>query len=266
MLEIAKGFYETPPLWINQQFGLPQFSMPDVALEKLAPLQLPTKLRLGHQMEYVFNHIISASSTYEIALQNLLIESGKVRLGELDFILRDPATNHYFHVELAYKFYILNPSISEPIYRLMGPNKRDMFFTKLDKLKEKQFPLLLHSSLEPYWNTLEINPQDIQQQCCFKAQLFQPYGETVSIRPLNKECIAGHWLSFDDFNSDNFRTSSFYIPQKIEWVMRPHHNVAWQSHYETLLDVNLRMVKEQAPMLWIKRPDGVLEKVFVVWW
>ena len=58
MLEIAKGFYETPPLWINQQFGLPQFSMPDVALEKLAPLQLPTKLRLGHQMEYVFNHII----------------------------------------------------------------------------------------------------------------------------------------------------------------------------------------------------------------
>lgn len=235
-------------------------------MDDLAPVDLPSNLRLGHQMEYVFKHLITASSTHDVLLSNLLIEEGKTRIGELDFILKELNTNSHIHVELAYKFYIINPEISEPMYRLMGPNRRDMLHTKLDKLKEKQLPLLHHNSLLPYWQTHDINPVEMQQQCCFKAQLFEPFEEKTSIRPLNGDCISGKWIRFDDFNSKGFSTAAYYIPRKREWVVVPHSVVHWMNHYETLMEVNLRMVKKNAPMLWMKRSTGEIEKLFVVWW
>ncbi|MGD1945919.1 MAG: DUF1853 family protein, partial [Croceivirga sp.] len=175
MQELLRGFLNTSPLWKNQQFGLEQFNFPIAELSGHNPIDLTTNLRLGHQMEHVFKHLITVSDEYEVLLSNLFIEEGKIRIGELDFILREHKTNKPIHVELAYKFYIINPEISEPIYRLMGPNKRDMFFTKLDKLKEKQLPLLYHNSLLSHWDDHDINLLEIEQKCCFKAQLFEPY-------------------------------------------------------------------------------------------
>lgn len=266
MNSILHGFYHTFPLWTKQQFGLTQFDFPEITLDGILAIDFPENLRLGHQMEYVFKHLMGMAQDYELVLSNVLVDEGKTRIGELDFILKNTSTQKYVHVELAYKFYIINPEISEPIYRLMGPNKRDMFHTKLDKLKTKQLPLLFHNSLAPYWETLEIDPIEIEQQCCFKVQLFEPYAENVSIRPLNTSCIVGKWLRFDDFNTPEFRHYHYYIPRKLEWVIVPHENVGWKSHYETLLDVNLNMVKENAPMLWIRKSTGAIEKVFVVWW
>ena len=266
MKELFYGFLNTQPLWKNQQFGLRQFEFPKLDIAALPPIDLPSNLRLGHQMEHVFKHFISASSTYDLILNNILVDDGRNRIGELDFVLKELTANQYFHVELAYKFYIINPEISEPIYRLMGPNRRDMFYTKLDKLKEKQLPLLHHTSLLPYWDALGINPLEIQQQCCFKAQLFEPSDAQVSIRPLNGNCIKGKWIRFDDFNSIAFRFSRFYIPKKLEWVLTPQENVDWMTHFETLMEVNLRMVKENSPMLWMKKTSGEIEKLFVVWW
>ncbi|NKI32265.1 DUF1853 family protein [Croceivirga thetidis] len=266
MNALLNGFYETAPLWKNQQFGLKQFVFPEVDLSNPEPFELPTNLRLGHQMEHVFKHLVSISSTHEVIFSNLLIEEGKIRVGELDFILKDVLNGMHLHVELAYKFYIINPEISEPIYRLMGPNKRDMFYTKLDKLKEKQLPLLHHESLLPYWKSHDINPFEINQQCCFKAQLFEPYVNKSSIRPLNGDCIVGNWVRFDEFNSKEFGLAQFYIPHKTEWVLKPHQAVDWKSHFEILMEVNLHMIKENSPMLWIKHASGEMTKLFVVWW
>lgn len=264
--ELLTGFYNTPPLWKNIQFGVQQFQMPTVDPVTDISIQIPERLRLGHKMEYVFKHLIKLSETYEVSHSNMNVEEGKLRIGELDFILKERNSNTNLHVELAYKFYIINPEISQPIYRLIGPNKRDMFYTKLDKLKEKQFPLLFHNSLEQHWEADGIQPSEIVQQCCFKAQLFVPYGEKVSIRPLNTDCITGSWIRFDDFKTPEFQAFEYYVPRKIEWVMAPHNSVDWLSHYETLLEVNLRVIKENAPMLWVKTTAGEIKKLFVVWW
>jgi hypothetical protein len=264
--ELLHGFSATPPLWKNRQFGIQQFSFPAVNLDSVGPLELPNNLRLGHQMEVVFKELIATSKRYNLTSSNVLVDEGKTRIGELDFILKDLKTENFLHVELAYKFYIINPEISEPIYRLMGPNKRDMFHTKLDKLKEKQLPLLHHDSLLPYWETHAINPTEIEQQCCFKAQLFEPFGEKSSIRPLNTDCYTGRWIRFDDFNSIEFKNAEYYFPRKLECVLAPRSNVNWLNHFEALMEVNLRMVKENAPMLSMKRPSGEMEKLFVVWW
>lgn len=265
--ELLRGFYNTSPLWKKEQLGITQFEFPKVNLNPSEKIEIPSNLRLGHQMEFVFKHLIHNSGHYQIVGSNLLVEEGKTRIGELDFILKNTSTKKFVHVELAYKFYIINPEISEPIFRLMGPNKRDMFYTKLEKLKEKQFPLLYHHSLSKFWKVFDCRPIDVPQQCCFKAQLFLPYGKkNVGIRPLNKQCIAGNWIRFDDFNSKDFHNARFYIPKKIEWVIAARENVDWMSHYETLMEVNLRMVSQNAPMLWVNWPNHALQKLFVVWW
>ncbi len=243
-----------------------QFPFPKLDDTLFRPMEIPDNLRLGHQMEYVFQYLIANSSLYDVIYHNVLIEEGKRRIGELDFILKNTSTGKYHHVELAYKFYIINPNISEPIYRLMGPNKRDMFFTKMDKLKIKQLPLLHHDNLKTCWQPLGISPKEIQQECCFKAQLFQPFGEKITIRPINMDCIAGSWVRYDDFNSQTFKPFQFYIPKKIEWVIAPHDSVPWSNHHITLMEVNLRMIRKSAPMLWMKKASGEMEKLFVVWW
>ena len=265
--ELCRGFYKTHPLWVHEQFGVPQFKFPALDVLNFTAQPIPEKLRLGHKMEYVFEQLLQYSDTWEVLAKNLLVDQRKTRLGELDFLLRNNETQRIHHVELAYKFYIINPEISEPIHRLMGPNKRDMFFTKLDKLKQKQFPLLYSEELKAQLEELEISPDTAHQEACFKAQLFTPYGEDYkAIRPLNKNCIQGSWIKFDDFRTGAFQKNEYYIPYKQEWVIPPSTKREFVSHYETSLDINLRMLKENAPMLWVKRPDGLVAKLFVVWW
>ena len=137
-----QGFYETYPLWKGKQFGMEQFVFPESDINQAVEVKIPDGLRLGHQMEYVFEHLIQQSNTYEVVLKNVPVLDGKTTIGEIDFILQDLVTEAIVHVELTYKFYVIDPSISEPIHRLLGPNRRDMFFTKLDKMKTAQFPLL----------------------------------------------------------------------------------------------------------------------------
>ncbi|NQZ43498.1 MAG: DUF1853 family protein [Flavobacteriaceae bacterium] len=266
MHPLVQGFYETPPLWTNSQFGLEQFDFPEIQFEQQDGFVPKEGLRLGHQMEGVFEWLLEKSGRYGVLASNLLVEEGKLRIGELDFIVKEQATEAVFHVELAFKFYLIDSSISEPIYRLVGPNKKDMFFTKLEKLKSKQFPLRSHPSLTDLWSRLDVALEDVVSRCCFKAQLFEPYSGPVSIRPLNTSCILGQWITFEDFESNSFRSAKYYIPYKSEWPLRPHPAVVWMTHFEALMEVNIRMVKKQSPLLWVKDSDGALSKLLVVWW
>ena len=261
------GFLNTPPLWQNEQFGILQFEFPDIDLAEFQPQPIPARIRLGHQMEYVFKQLIGYCPNYSVLLHNLAIRKGKQTLGEIDFLLKHVETAQLIHIELTYKFYIIDPKMSEPIHQLMGPNKRDMFFTKMEKIKNEQFPLLHSPEGALALSEEEIDHTEIVHQTCYKAQLFRPYGSSSSnIRPLNMACIVGYWLRFDDFNSEAFKKRQFYIPYKSEWVMAAHSDVPWSSHFEILLDVNIRLLKENSPMLWMKKSETEFERFFVVWW
>ena len=263
----VEGFYRTPPLWKNSHFGIRQFVFPKVDLKLFQPDDIPQNLRLGHQMEHVFEQLIRFEGSCRILLQNQAVLHGKTTIGEIDFILEDTKTHEVHHVELTYKFYIIDSSISEPIHRLMGPNRRDMFFTKMEKIKNDQFPLIHRTETFPILEELGINPADVIQSCCFKVQLFKPFNQsTVHIRPLNPECVVGYWMKFEDFENLDFNDCLFYIPFKKEWPIRPHSDVSWMSYTEALMEVNLRMIQKNAPMVWMRKPSSELEKFFVVWW
>lgn len=267
LLKLVTGFLNTPPLWRNQQFGISQFEFPAIDLSAFQPRAISAKIRLGHQMEQLFKQLIDYGTAYEVLLHNLPVKKGKRTVGEIDFILKNTQSEALLHIELTYKFYIINPEISEPIHQLMGPNKRDMFFTKMEKIKNKQFELL-HSKegVKVLYNN-DININDVIHKACYKAQLFAPYrSNQVHIRPLNTNCISGYWMRFELFQTSAFKGYQFYIPNKLQWVIEPHKEVSWIPHFETLMDVNLRMLKENSPMVWMKRSATEFEKFFVVWW
>jgi len=261
------GFLNTPPLWQRTQFGIQQFEFPEIDLSTFQPEAIPERIRLGHQMEHVFKQLIEHSQDYEIVLHNLPVKNENRTLGEIDFILKDVRSQALLHIELTYKFYIIDPEISEPIHQLMGPNRRDMFFTKMEKIKNEQFQLLHSKEGSKALHDNNIDSTKISHQTCYKAQLFEPYGVgSVTIRPLNTNCFKGYWLRFENFKTTEFKPYAFYIPFKSQWVIEPHDTVPWTSHFETLMYLNIRMLKENAPMVWLKKSETEFEKFFVVWW
>ena len=84
-------------------------------LKHFSPTPIPQKIRLGHQMEYVFKQVLDYCSNYDVLIHNLPIRKGKQTIGEIDYILLDKETQQLIHVELTYKSYIINPNIFEPL-------------------------------------------------------------------------------------------------------------------------------------------------------
>lgn len=261
------GFLNTPPLWEQKQFGIRQFEFPSLTLDSFQFKSIPGNLRLGHQVEFIFKQLVEYSEAYDVVLYNLPIRKEKHTLGEIDFILLDKKNNQLIHTELTYKFYLIIPEIEEPVHKLIGPNKRDTFFAKMEKIKYKQIPLLHSTEGIEALASLQIDHLKIEHQCCFKAQLFQPYGSgIVNIDSLNKNCLVGYWLRFDDFNKPCFTNDHFYLPTKSEWIIEPNNQIEWKSHVEIMIDINSRLLKEIAPLVWLKNSKGKFEKLFVVWW
>lgn len=224
-------------------------------------------MRLGHKMEGVFAAVMKGQDRYRLIDRNIVVKRDKTTLGEIDFLFRDTAEKRLLHLELTYKFYLVDTEISAPVYRLVGPNRKDMFYTKLDKLKDNQLPLPFTpegiAALKDHIPEIE----ELRQQVCFKAQLFRPYSESaVRIRPLNKNCITGFWLRFDDFQTRHFKPYTYLFPSKEEWVLNPYEKGGWMSYHEVLLELNLRMIKQNSTMVWMKKGEGVFEKFFAVWW
>lgn len=261
------GFLNTPPLWRGFEFGIQQFEFPEMELGNFIPEEIPKNIRLGHQMEHVFKQLIEQYKRYEILVHNLPIRDENRTLGEIDYILKDNETAQLIHVELTYKFYVVDLGISEPIHQLIGPNRGDAFYTKVEKIKNKQFELLHSKEGAKALELNNIDHSEISHQVCYKTQLFTPKNiDNQLVTQLNSDCIYGCWLPFKKFSSTDFIMHQFYIPTKSEWAIEPHKNAAWKNHSDTEIEIQLRMQQRKSPMVWMQKSDAVFEKFFVVWW
>ena len=261
------AFMETPCLWEGTLFGLTQFEFPKIDLSNFNASPLPDNIRLGHQIEQVFLQLLQHSKKHEVLLHNLPVRNDEKTLGEIDFIVRELSSGQMTHIELTYKFYLLDTSIKDPILRWIGPNRKDGLVNKLEKIKNEQFKLL--HSLEGTRVLLDndIDVDIINHKTCFKAQLFIPYAiENLEISPLNPACVMGYWLRFDDFKKETFQHYQYFLPSKLEWLDQPHNNVDWMDHSEVTPLVKNSLDREYSPMMWLKKSETEFEKVFVVWW
>ena len=223
-------------------------------------------LRLGKQIERWVSLAINKSSKYDIVLENIQVFKGKITIGEFDFIIREIESNRLIHLELVYKFYLYRPSeASVEIHKWIGPNLKDSLIKKVDKLKNKQFPLLFKEESKIVLDNIDINA--VNQQLCFMVNLFVPFGFKTEMYPdINNDAIAGYWYKFTDFLSLFECNFLFYIPVKSEWGLSPEQNNNWMSFKDILIEINECHLRQFSPMCWIKDCEGNFSQCFVVWW
>ncbi len=266
-LQQTIGFIETPALWDSELLGVTQFNFPQIDISNFTPKLIPKNLRLGHQIEHVFHQLITQDKGYKILLFNILIRDEKRTLGELDFIIKDTKKNIYLHIELTYKFYLIDFSNTNPIHQLIGPNKKDSFHEKLTKIKEKQFKLLHSVNCINILKKNKLEEKLINSQTCFKAQLYLPYfNKGKTFKPFKKESIYGYWIPYEKFQSDTFFAHKYYIPTKHEWVINPHAKALFRTYSEIQPELYKIISSKRSPMLWVKSTNNTYMKVFIIWW
>ena len=260
-----QGYISTPSLWkINTVSRFKQIELAQKSETPEGSIVFKNQ-RLGKLVEeFVFHQLRSQDSVSWIC-DTLQIQEGKRTVGEIDALYYDEETP--IHLEVAYKFYLFDTieSYDEPLAYWIGPNRKDSLFYKLDKLQNRQFPLLHNSLTRTYLESYNLDIENIKQKLCFKGQLFLPYkSKDIDVGPLNSECIAGFYISYHKMQI--FSALEFFIPTKLDWLVTPNNNVDWINYSAALEAIKLHIDNERSPLVWVKQNDGELSKCFIVFW
>lgn len=226
---------------------------------------IPENLMLGKRMERFFEFHINKLDAFQLIAKNIQINKDKLTLGEIDFILEND--NALEHVELVCKFYVYDPEIKgSHLSKWIGPNRKDSLVEKLNKLKQKQLPLLFKEETQEYLKALNL-PYFTKQSVCYKAQLFLPYNTVIDLdKSMNNKCITGYYIQLKQLDDIHTKDTKYYIPTKSNWVTQPHPNVDWLRKSDFKKNVLKQHQDQKSPLCWVKHPKGSLEKIFVVNW
>jgi hypothetical protein len=257
-----QGYQQTPLLWKEELLGLRQLSLS--ASQSLHMNQdMESKLRLGNYVERLVSYELQQDPSVEILQENIQIITHKTTLGELDCLLTKE--QQPIHLEIAYKFYLYDPTVgSSFLEHWIGPNRRDSLVLKLNKIKDKQFPLLYSEACRPFLKELNLEAESIDQRTLFKAQLYVPFQSNVDCKELNQECVFGFYINKNQLS--NFKDGKFYIPRKLDWLIEPNTQVDWMNAQSAQQRIQEFHEKKSTPLCWIKAPNGEIYKVFVTWW
>jgi hypothetical protein len=258
-----EGFLRTPCLWESDDvYDLFQFEIQQEFTT--VDIKINEKTLLGKYIERLVSYQLNQEVNISILCENIQIQNEKITLGELDFVLkRDQKT---IHLEVIYKFYLYDENVGNTqIDHFVGPNREDSLKEKLTKLKDKQLPLLYSTQCIKYLNSINLNITDIEQQVYFKAQLFVPLSnKSLQLIELNSDCIIGFYMNKKELLG--FSDCKFFIPNKKDWILKPHIHVNWLNFKNYIEVSNTFLKKKISSLAWMKKPNGELEKFFLVWW
>lgn len=244
--------------------GLTAFNLSELNLGTDLEFQLPSNLRLGHLVEKIVSELIKSSTNYQVIYENVQVIEAKKTIGEIDFIIEDQNLRQLIHLEVAYKFYLFDPSISsEPINNWIGPNRNDSLKEKLEKVKKKQFPLLYHKAAKSKLKNIGID--EVSQALCLLASLFIPYGYKASFSPIYEKAIKGYYLNIATFIGLDHSAKTYYLPSKKEWGMDPAKNETWTIFNGIEEYLNTSIKEKKATLCWQKQGNSYLA-FFIVWW
>ena len=262
-----QGFMKSQLIWNGRAYGMTQFELPQISIDLSDLPPVPTDRRLGHQAEFVFLQLLNSCSEYFVLAHSIQLIHDKRTLGELDYIIQNIFTKEVLHVELTYKFYILDRAILEPINQIVGPNRKDTFVEKLNKTRDKQMPMLYSEPSKVALKKLGLDVANIRQLVAFYAHIFVPYVDRkFHIENLNENCVAGYWVSREQILSEVFKNYVYYCPNKSEWLHIPHHERTWKSYQEIMEDVSSTLDEQRSVMLWKKEKKNlctVIERFFI---
>lgn len=253
------GFLNTPQLWCDSRvYGIGQIHL--TLPEHKIDIEIP-EIRLGKRVEQFYSSCLEALPTVDILKQNFQVKKGLITIGEIDYltIFNGVPTQ----IELVYKFYLFDPSEGKnELDHWIGPNRKDCLRFKLDKLLDKQLPMLFNESNKSVLNDLNLQTEEILQFVDFRAQLFIPIDDGVSFTDLNKACVVGFYYRLNELPSEG----EYFLPSKNNWLVQPHNQVAWMNYTEGITEINSFLSVNKSPLCWIKSSTGEIEKCFIVWW
>lgn len=219
---------------------------------------------LGKQVEFLFENYINSVSNWNCKAANIQVIENKVTVGELDYIVENQGG--FKHVELAYKIYLRDESLSTiDAGQWIGPNRKDKLVDKLEKLKGKQFPLIKHPVVVKFLSDHEV-PVNLEQALCLKLKTFIAY---ASIEVQKGIELTGYYYTIDQFkNLFQNGCNSFFLPKKQLWCCTPSDLInfdIWKEFDDSITEVIENLSKKKSPMVWIKNGSEVVP-AFVVWW
>ena len=258
-----QGFLSTQVLWKDSILDLEQLILPkNNTTYFMGPMILNT--RLGKRVESYVSSYLKSFDTIHIKAENIQVQKGNQTIGEIDCLLEQ--NQQPIHLEIIYKFYVYDASIgTSEIEHWIGPNKKDSLAQKLDKLKNKQLPLLFKDESKSVLKELHFNINKVQQKVLFKAQLFVPFAnQDVVFKQLNSDCVSGFYINIKEL--EQFKDCKFYIPVKLDWLIEAHLKVNW-LYYTNFKEVVTKILHQKtSPLCWMKQPNGEIFKFFLVWW
>lgn len=162
--------------------------------EGITPLNLEQKL--GYLYEDALAVMLKSTSRYGSVERGIQIrrEAGHT-LGELDFLMRDLNSGLLVHLELAVKFYLAVET--ENGFLLPGPDARDNYFRKLEKMRTHQLVLVekFRDLLPEKFRDEEIVTQQLVQGCIFAHVNSSQPVEAEFLNPMGRR---GKWLHAKD--------------------------------------------------------------------
>lgn len=244
--------------------GIPTFDLSELQLTTFPEIELPNNRRLGHLVEKIVSELIKASENFHVLHENVQIIEHKNTIGELDFIIQNSTTEEILHLELAYKFYLYDPTLSsKTIECWIGPNRRDALHEKLHKLKQKQFPLLYHEATALKLPTIPI--EKITQKLCILTHLYIPYQQKVDLNEAYQKAVKGYYVDFHTFINIHEDENVYYLPTKKDWGIKPSENKIWMDYEETQQEIKRQLQHKHTPLCW-KRNQNSYAHFFVIWW
>ena len=265
LLDQYLGFIKTisTRFWSDQHIKLFPFPVRGGSIENISVINNQV---LGKRAEAFFAAMISNSQGYRLRASQIQLIHNGITEGEIDFVVEQNATNKLFHVELAYKFYLLDKAISDHQAKWVGPNRRDSLKRKWTKLKEGQFSKLYSPTAGKVLNERGFENVTFQQSLCMPMQLFIPFGESKSSMGKLLSCFSGRWISFSEFTRRKWNDFAFFIPEKEDWFVNPAKCEIWMSIADIMPLLSEKIESFRSPMIWVKPKDGLPERMFITFW
>ena len=245
-----------PRLWNTSFNGLIQFEETQInTLPQQKDITSSNK-RLGKLAEDLFSFWTKQQARYNIVFENLQIIDRKQTIGELDVCLYNSVLNKHIHLELITKFYLYNPAFDcNSIDAWIGPNRNDSLKNKIEKLSNKQLPLLFNPVTSKKLTEFNLAVDTIEQQVCFKAWLFVPHDFKQQLTQFNPKCIAGYYMTLAELHLLVTDSKKYFCPNKQDWLRFPESQIEWSSFSAVAPQIDLFMEAKQAIMVWIKNKN-----------
>lgn len=155
--------------------------------------------RLGHYFERLYQCLLEDLLEWPVLAQNQPVRNNGLTLGEMDFIVQNPADRAIEHHEIAVKFYLGFPGSDRSSTLWYGPNARDRLDLKTDRLLSHQSRLSEAPEARALLNSLNI-PAPARTRIFMPGYLFYPADHPLSPpkKGVPSDHLRGEWIYIDD--------------------------------------------------------------------